>query len=287
MTVRVFPEALSEFFRMDFGRALCYFRFITNPIAIMKNHLSAAAFILCAGLTSAHAQPGMMGATPHGLDFSGATGRLFADNPSFSATLEMQTSNASPGGNPIIFAGNIAASDGKSRFEVDMTKTAGARANPQHAANLKAMGLGTVIIISRPDLKVSDMLYPGFNAYVETPASETAGATSGTFKTEITGLGKETVDGHPCVKNKVVVTDDKDVQHESTVWNAADLKNFPVKIEQSDNGTVTTMMFTDVKLGKVGAEQFDVPAGATKYDNVGTLMQQEIMKRANIIRGNP
>jgi prolyl oligopeptidase PreP (S9A serine peptidase family) len=255
-------------------------------ISVKKHLLAIVSLFLCAGLT--HAQPQARGATtgtPHGPDFAGATGKLFTDNPSFSATLEMLTTNNSPGAALAIFSGNIAVSNGKSRFEIDMTKTAGARMNPQHAANLKAMGLGTVILISRPDLKLSDLLYPGFNAYVETPASAAAAATTGTSKVETTELGRETVDGHPCVKNKVVVTDDKGVQHESTVWNATDLKNFPVKIEQNENGTVTTMTFTDVKLGAVGTEQFNVPAGATKYDNVSTLMQTEIMKRANVIRG--
>ena len=37
------------------------------------------------------------------------------------------------------------------------------------------------------------------------------------FKLEATELGKETVAGHPCVKNKVIVTDDKGDKHESTV----------------------------------------------------------------------
>jgi len=47
-----------------------------------------------------------------------------------------------------------------------------------------------------------------------------------------TGQGNR---GRPsCVKNKVIVTDDKGDKHESTVWNATDLKNFPVKIETTN-----------------------------------------------------
>ena len=64
---------------------------------------------------------------------------------------------------------------------------------------------------------------------------------------ETTELGKDTVDGHPCVKNKVIVTDNEGSKHESTVWNATDLKNFPVKIETDRTGRQTmTMLFKNV-----------------------------------------
>jgi hypothetical protein len=250
--------------------------------------LPLATLVLCAVLPAAHAQPGprpsnMTGTAPHGPDFAGPAGRLFGDNPSFTANLEMRTTN-SPGANPIIFSGNLAVSGVQSRFEIDMTKTAAAQANPQHAATLVKMGLGKIIVIARPDRKISDIIYPGFNAYAEMPSSQTAGAPADSFKTDITKLGEETVDGHACVKNKVTVTDDKGNSHSYIVWNAADLKNFPVKIEQTEGGAVTTMTFTGVKLGNVDAGQFEPPADATKYYSVGTLMQQEITKRANIIR---
>src|ERR1700722_18913765 len=251
----------------------------------MKNHLAILAFILCAVLTSAHAQRGMMGAAPHGLDFSGANGKLFGDNSSFSATLELQT--ASVGTDKTSIGGSLAVSDGKSRLEMDLTKAAGSHMNAQQAASMQAMGMGNIVVISRPDLKVSRMYYPGLNAYVENSTSDAAAPAAGDYKTDITKLGEETVDGHPCVKNKVVVTDDKGVQHESTVWNATDMKNFPVKIEQTENGAVTTMLFHDIKLDKVPADKFEVPAGTTKYDNMSAMMQQEMMKRAMQNRGSP
>lgn len=250
----------------------------------MKNHLTIAALVFCAALTSTQAQPRMMGASPHGPDFSGATGKLFGDNASFSATLEMQTGQ---GTDKNSFGGSLAVSEGKSRFEMDMTKAAGSHMNAQQTAAMQSMGMGNLVMISRPDLKVSRMYYPGLNAYVENSTSDTAATAPASYKTEITKLGEETVDGHPCVKNKVVVTDDKGNQSESTVWNATDVKNFPVKIEQTRSGSTTTMLFHDIKLDKVAADKFEVPAGTTKYDNMGAMMQQEMMKRAMQNRGNP
>jgi hypothetical protein len=39
------------------------------------------------------------------------------------------------------------------------------------------------------------------------------------------------------------------------------------------------MLFKDVKLVKPEASQFEPPAGATKYDSMMNMMQNEMMKR--------
>ena len=90
---------------------------------------------------------------------------------------------------------------------------------------------------------------------------------------ELTELGKETVAGHPCVENKVIVTDAKGGTNEFTVWNATDLKNFPVKIVQAEQGSEITMLFKNVALTKPAASVFDVPASYTRYDDMQTMMQ--------------
>jgi hypothetical protein len=137
-----------------------------------------------------------------------------------------------------------------------------------------------MVVISRPDKKSNYMVYPGLQAYAELPAKESANPeTVNKFKVDTTELGNETVDGHPCVKNKVVVTDDKGKQYESTVWNATDLKKFPVKIETVDQGTTMTMRFTDVKLARPDGKLFETPAEFKRYDNMMALMQGEMMKR--------
>jgi hypothetical protein len=99
------------------------------------------------------------------------------------------------------------------------------------------------------------------------------------FKIETTELGKEAVNGHPCVKVKAVVTDDKGVKTEATLWKASDLKQFPVKLERTENGSLVTMNFKDVKLAKPDAKVFDPPADATKYDSMQAMMQEVMAKR--------
>jgi hypothetical protein len=145
-----------------------------------------------------------------------------------------------------------------------------------------------MIAISRPDTKTAFVIYPGLEAYAAMPMDDTsATAPDSAFKIKTTELGKETIDGHPCVKNKTIVTDEQGTNHESTVWNATDLKNFPVKIETSEQGNQVTMVFKDVKLAKPDAKQFEPPASFKKYDDMRAMMQAEMMKRMGGGAGGP
>jgi hypothetical protein len=241
----------------------------------MRKHFFVLASVM-AGLmvVTAGAQPG----PPAGPAFDGTLAKLFGDNTGFSATLEFHVTGSS--GSQIIMPGKIAFWEGNARFDMDMSNMQGGHMPPQAAAQMKQMGMGRMTTITRRDKKVSYLVYPDMKAYIENPTRET-GASPAEYKTEVTKLGAETLDGHDCVKNKVVVTGPDGVAHVSTVWNASDLKQFPVKIEMtSDRGDATVMLFKDVKLDKPDATQFDVPADFTKYDNAMKLM----MSRA---RGAP
>ena len=87
-----------------------------------------------------------------------------------------------------------------------------------------------------------------------------ASANPDDFKVETTQVGKETVDGHDCVKNQVTVTDKDGNKHVSTVWNASDLKDFPVKIVMNEGGNATTMLYKNISFAKPAASQFDPPS---------------------------
>src|SRR5207302_5244975 len=96
---------------------------------------------------------------------------------------------------------------------------------------LKAFGMADVTMISRPDKKVAYMIYPGLQSYLENAlADDEAAGPDAKYEVATTELGREDVNGNACVKNKVVVTDEKGTKHEAVVWNAPDLKNFPVKM---------------------------------------------------------
>jgi hypothetical protein len=137
-----------------------------------------------------------------------------------------------------------------------------------------------MVIISNPAKKVSYTIYPAMEAYVETELQDAPTPEKvESYKVKTTELGKDTFDGHPTVKNKVVVTDDTNAVYEATLWNATDLKNFPVKIESENEGVKTVMIFKNEKLTKPDASQFEIPSGYKKYGNMMELMQQMVMKQ--------
>jgi hypothetical protein len=160
--------------------------------------------------------------SPH---FGGAMARLFEGNSAFSATLEFQTSGG-PSGREVTMPGKIEFMDGKSRFEMDVGRMQGVSMPPQAMERMHQMGMDKMTTVSRPDLKITYLIYPNMQAYVESPVQDAAASTPPSdYKVEITKLGEETIDGHPCVKNKIVATDKDGKAEESTVWNATDLNN--------------------------------------------------------------
>jgi hypothetical protein len=219
-----------------------------------------------------------MGAAPDGSGMNPAMAKLFGDNTTFTANLEDQI-NGSSAADLRTIPGKIAFDSGKMRFDMNMGEAKGGEMD-RAAAQMKSMGMDQIVTISLPDKKTSYMIYPGLQAYVETPMKNPeAGEPESDFKMQTTELGKETIDGHPCVKNKAVVTDEKGSTNEFTVWNATDMKNFPLKIEAHAGGMTITMLYKDVKFEKPDAKLFEPPTDYKKYDNQMNLMQQEIMKR--------
>jgi len=219
--------------------------------------------------SSLYAQMGRMS----GPAYNSAMAKLFGDNPAFSADIEIQT------GSGMTMPGKMTVGSGKSRFEMNISEAKGGQMSPATAEHMKAMGMDKTITISRPDTKVVYIIYPGLSAYVSMAVQDPdAGKPDSAFKVDKSELGRETVDGHPCIKNKVVVTDDKGKSHESTVWNATDLKDFPVKIVTAEGGNQFTMLFKNVNTAKPDAAQFEAPSDYKKYDNQQSLMMEEMKK---------
>jgi hypothetical protein len=236
-----------------------------------------AGTILIFSLLSARAQFGSPAAGAHGPSFGGSFGKLFGDNQTFSATLSLETTT--PTGDAITMPGKISYDSGKSRFEFNMSSVQGTKMPPEAAAQMKSMGLDQMVSISRPDLKMAYVIYPGMNAYAESALGDSASTNLSDVQMKTTAEGKETVDGHDCTKNIVTVTDKEGNTNSFIVWNATDLKNFPVKIVTQNPEQNSTMLFKNISFSKPSANSFDAPSTYTKYDDVRTLMQSEIMKK--------
>jgi hypothetical protein len=246
-------------------------------------HLVAAACLVLA-LGSAHAQLSPPGGNPlGGLDkgpsFDATTAKLFGSHQAFSAQLQFETAGTDPA-HPIVATGDLAFLEGKSRFQMDVTKIKGVDLPADALSMMKSLGMAEMTMISRPDKKVVHIVYPGLQAFTDHPvrAAATPDAQA-KFKVETTELGRETVEGHPCVKNKVVVTDDQGEKHESNVWNATDVSQFPIRIESTQAGQTVKMTFKAVKLETPDAKLFEPPPKFTRHENIQGMMQAAILKQ--------
>ncbi|MGD1088999.1 MAG: DUF4412 domain-containing protein [Verrucomicrobiota bacterium] len=236
----------------------------------MKNQISILAWVIfLVGLVTAYSQPRYP-------EFGNGVDKLFGENQSFSATMEIQMNN----GGPVTMSGKISFDRGNSRFEMDMSEMQGGNLPPDAMAQMKSMGLDQMVTISQPDKKVIYMIYPNAQAYAEIiPPAPDSSATNSDASVVSTELGKETVDGHPCVKNETVVTDKQGEKHEFTVWNASDLKNFPIQVQMNEQGNTMTTFYKNISFARPDASLFNPPAGYAKYDSMQEMMQAVMMKK--------
>jgi len=233
--------------------------------------------VLTALLASSPAFAQMPGMGP-GAGMDPAMTKLFGENKAFTASAEFSI-KAPNQSEPMVMGANFSMSDGKTRVEMDMTQMKGTQLPPNALASMKQMGMDKMVMIARPDKKITYMVYPNLHAYAGMPMTDAQAATDDKgLKMEKTSMGKESIDGHACEKNKVLMTDAQGATHEVLVWNAADLKDFPVKMQMTEKGNSVLATFKNIKLEKPDATLFEAPAGLTKYDDVQTMVQTEMMK---------
>jgi hypothetical protein len=167
----------------------------------------------------------------------------------------------------------LALREGKLRAEMDISQIKGGGIPPEAAAMVKQAGMDKMVTLILPERKMTMLIYPDAQAYTEMPAKEEVGD-----KVETTELGKENINGHPCKKVKMVTTDSKGKTHEATIWQATDLKNFPIQMEMPQKSNILIVKFKDPKFDAPAAGLFDIPTTFVKYNNVQELMQAAMMK---------
>jgi len=215
----------------------------------------------------------MMGAGPR--DFgSGDLAKIFGNNQAFTATANISVADAQHS-SPIEMEAAYAFLKGNLRTDLDMTSMKGSQMPPQAMAQMKQMGMDRAVNIYRTDKKVMYLIYPGMKSYTEIippQASPTDKTEAKEPKVDITTIGKDTVDGHPCVKCKLTFAADDGSTHEVLAWQATDLNNFPIKTEMQAAGSTITTHFTNIKLSAPDASLFDPPSGYTRYGSIQEMM---------------
>ncbi len=194
--------------------------------------------------------------------------RLFGSNTAFTAKSEVRMYDQSR--KETIFAAmNYSCLEDKTRIEIDTAQTKNKDLPAGIADQLKQLGMDQVVTLIRPDRKAVYVLYPKLEACLVQPLPEDSGKT----KMDRQAIGKETIDGHPCVKHKVTFTSEKGGKEEYTVWNAIDLKDFPVQILVKQNEDTIITRYKQIQLTKPEAKLFDLPAGFKEYSDTQSFMQ--------------
>ncbi len=140
--------------------------------------------------------------------------KLFGNNTAFTAKAEMRVLDKSQKETTSLPMGFFML-DGKIRMEMDMSRLKSSELPPTALASLKQMKLDQIVTISRPDKKSTLAIYPLLQAYVDKPmGKDEAAAVEKIYKLDKAKLGRETIDGHACDKNKVVLTDDQGKKQE-------------------------------------------------------------------------
>jgi hypothetical protein len=232
------------------------------------------AVLLCAVPAFAQFGGGASGGSPNnGLD------QLFSANPVYSATL--QTVMSTPNG-PMTVTSKTYYDHGNSRDEMDMTNVTGTSLPPNALKQATALGLDSIVTIAPSTHTNIYTLYPNLHSYFSVPVSDSGTKSASDGIASMTSIGNETVAGHSCVKNKVIVNAGGQ-PHTFTVWNATDLKNFPVQISISEDNMSATLTYQNISFNSVPASFFRPPSSYKSYDDIQSLMQAAIMARMGSI----
>jgi hypothetical protein len=203
--------------------------------------------------------------------------RLFGTNNAFTAQAEVQVlgkDNKERSGTPMTFTllGN------KICLEVDMTRMRNPE-QPTAVAQMKPLGLDHVVSMLHPEQRKTIITFPKLRAFVKLnmPPGE-ADAFLQRAKIERTPVGKEKMEGHPCVKQRVVITDDAGKKSEATVWTATDLRDFPVCVATKEQQGTVVIRFRQIQFTRAQTNKFEPPAGYLECADMQVLMAGPVVK---------
>ena len=200
-----------------------------------------------------------------------ALGKFFTRDVAFTATAKVVSAGKKKRDN-VSMVMLFAVSGGNMRNEMDMTKMSGMKADD--VEGMKQMGMDKMIVLKLADKQAAYIVYPGLQSYCDMPAGK--GQSEG--KLDKAELGSDTVEKHPCTKSKLTFTDKNGQTAEALVWEATDLKNFPIQYQTVDAGHTTTTTFTDIKLGQPDASLFELPASYKKYGSMQEMMMGNMQR---------
>ena len=203
-----------------------------------------------------------------------ALAKFFDKDAEFSATAKTVVAGKKASDNQTLET-RLAVSGRKMRNEMDMTKMSTVRASDREG--MKQMGMDQMVILALPEKSATYLVFPNLKSYCDLP-NPNKDKNAADSKLEKTELGSETVEKHPCKKSKLTLTDKDGKSVEATVWEATDLKGFPIQYQTVENGETTTTTFTDIKMEKPEASLFELPADYKQYGSMQAMIMGNMQR---------
>ncbi len=202
--------------------------------------------------------------------------KLFGQNTNFTAKADVRVLDNSEKETMTMTVG-VALLDGKMRVEMDLARMKSPRISQQTSGQIRQMGADKTIYMVDPKNRMGYVIYPALNAYAKFPLSQSVKRILDLKQLRETPLGKETIDSHICIKNKVSEMEEGQIR-EAVVWNATDLKDFPIQIQMKQKDSVVVLKFKEVQFGKPDPKQFELPSGYSKYQSMPELQRVMVEK---------
>ena len=197
--------------------------------------------------------------------------RLFGTNFAFTAQVEYQLLNRS-NKEIVNLPMSFARLNNRIRAEVDLARMK-SQVQPDALAQVKPLGMDQIVTILQPDQRVTCQVFPKLKALVKLPMPPNeAEAFIKPAKMERTPLGQEKMQGHTCNKYRVVAYDEQGKRHEATVWNAPELRDFPVCVATKEGTETVVMRFHQVLFNRPEASKFEPPAGFEECSDMQAIM---------------
>jgi len=90
------------------------------------------------------------------------------------------------------------------------------------------------------------------------------------------------VNGHPCHQTRAKVTRADGSIASYRIWQADDLRHFPVRIQSDSGGKPMTLNFSEIRLESPGEQLFNPPDGFVKYNSPVALMNELIIRETTV-----
>ena len=227
-------------------------------------------------LPAATAPAGLLDQAPF---LAAAMSELFSDSRPFSAMAVLQLPGDPPNqGIPLGFA----TLEGKMRWYLNLDQARTSRLDPDTTDWLREAKLSQIVLILRPQTNALVVL-PGLKQWFEfatpKPADIEEKAREKVGFLQKTEAGRETVDGHPCVKYRLDLPKERSTGEAAFVWQATDLKNLPIKFQARMNGETYGLLFRQIKDSPPDAKYFEAPAEYTKISGPAVLLQNALLGR--------